>query len=726
MSNKWRTKLRWSARENKDLNRELARDKAADELAYGVTAKLFDLNDEEVRGYFELVGSEPDLELVLALEKSLKGVNSNYARTLHGLENVIKQYESWMTKVANSSIIKSVIEKDVDYDAVKEAMIEAGSKKQVMFEENDHLQFISQSVENPDEISLWELEGGYFLESQLLDKRHTLSDIVSIIDLASLRELKMNLFDFFKRTNESVTKLYIDDFITLVPKMPSSSGMDIGVIDYSMVTSYLRFHADDALEGLRKISKYIPYYEKLIEKSAFKLYQLFAQTNINRFEMLKFVADSVDEFPIEGGIRRNLVDIVEASKDRVAVFDLMRELPRSVHLFKYLSKAQIRKDEYAKFLLNYGYAKLSGNANPMNMLDVLEVLCVEPYQVQSAAILVRNAGEFIVDSNANRIVNLAQQYTDAHVLISDYFKAVESNRLKRGELLLRIGECKPDSKKLKELRQRIGSIGEQELDWISENLGIDQIYSKLKGTSFREKEVIQVAKKSIHWFDAMKQSMQRNGISGEEILRIDQAYTTLPVDLTYRIREIYYSMPESLLPFCDEVNQIANKDVFYLVLGSPLLFDAYKSKLGLGGISKEIFNISASGVGNPYRKLCDLLLLTDEFTPVEPEEVPEASNEIIARKKYDRIIVWGGQYSTQAKQKINGSVEKELLIFDLFNKRSDVSIARPGDAVIVVTTSFRHGIYYSLKHHCEIHGIDFYHFNHAGHNPLMQMLKSLV
>lgn len=94
-------------------------------------------------------------------------------------------------------------------------------------------------------------------------------------------------------------------------------------------------------------------------------------------------------------------------------------------------------------------------------------------------------------------------------------------------------------------------------------------------------------------------------------------------------------------------------------------------------------------------------------------------------KKYDcdRVIIWGGQYRSEEKDRIKKNIgKKEVLIYDIFNNSSDFKGLKDTDLVVIVTSSISHSLYNNLRRHCKKRKIPCLHSRHSGIHPLTEFV----
>jgi len=196
-----------------------------------------------------------------------------------------------------------------------------------------------------------------------------------------------------------------------------------------------------------------------------------------------------------------------------------------------------------------------------------------------------------------------------------------------------------------------------------------------------------------------------------------------------RLRAIYDNASGALSAFCHTVQDRTDSLTAVLLLDNSELFESFLDKLQTEPESsiQRLDQIIGSADPNTYRLLAQWLLQQE----VPKELVALTSSKELeelepGRLSFERVIVWGGHYSTPKREKIRAALPGAAVeFFGDFERGSEAALLGPSDLVVWIVPFSNHPDYYGVKRECTQRGSSFYHFNHAGYLPLIDELKKL-
>jgi hypothetical protein len=271
----------------------------------------------------------------------------------------------------------------------------------------------------------------------------------------------------------------------------------------------------------------------------------------------------------------------------------------------------------------------------------------------------------------------------------------------------------PDAVTLKSIRTRLRETEDNELSGIHEITKATDLISKLNHCKKVRPVSLKEQRHELGWYELMSQNNPPSNL--------EEAYGLLPPELKTRLRSVWKTNPIKLEQFCSDVISFSGMDFYRLVLKNQTFFQAYRSRLGDERISSAFQDWNQDNDSNHYRRLNDLLIQSHQVHAVQPEPIKDF--EDIESIDFNRLIIWGGQYDRAAKQKIRESVGSRIEIYDIFNRKTDVSHLREGDVVVCVTASMSHPLEKAIRQKCDSQGIPFYRYGRGGYSSLIGFLE---
>ena len=343
--------------------------------------------------------------------------------------------------------------------------------------------------------------------------------------------------------------------------------------------------------------------------------------------------------------------------------------------------------------------------------------------------MINRAPDFALSPDSSTLVEIVRSYPNADLVLKDYFEAIHGNEPYRARVALMLGMIRPDASRLSTIRRNLSTIPDGELSWVNDIISDRDLERRILAyrQGMRTLSIVPTPGQ-VHWYDALISSLKAQNAEEATFEAVSIAYNKLGNPFSYRLRNIWATQPETLDDFCTDVDEFHGSEAFRFLISNSFLFAGYKEKLAARDedFRQSVRQIISSKNSNPYAELLKLLAPDAELLQRYVEEDTDVETVEPSRVKYGRIIIWGGQYSREAKERIKAAVpDTPVEVFDLFNRKRDVEGLGSSDAVIWLTKSNEHPSYYLIKGYCKSHGIGFYHFNRSGYQSLIDFLGKL-
>ena len=688
-------------------------------IASQVLNDLYGIPKQEALDYLWFTSGEPDYMLIMRLKRALYSFDNNYSRTLDDLEDKISKHERWLEDAKEHPITRKVLDTKLDSDIIINALHAAGAKR-------------TATVGPGEESSIYNLSGWYELETYVLGVAHKVDKYDPNQKLNHLRILLGSIRAVFDEGGIEIAQKYTGDLVAEIRSANVFSNPSMfGTAD--LLPGLLLKEGVEAVPVIETVDSFKDYYIKLEGRLGVNILNLFSAEDADRLELVRKVANGIETLRAAGIDLRDAYRLVNGTNtvQRLELFEYLCDNSKSFVTYQNLRRVGIKDDEYANFLISHGHLMVNVQAGQATLMDVVGQIAKTPSQIKAAASLLRNAASFALSPDSRAITEIASGYAFADLVIDDYFQAIITGQPNKAKLALLLGYYEPDSAWLSNIRRQIREANDDDFNWDSQVTSLKDLEARLKKLKPTEKKTTDKieTQKQIDWYELMWASLKSQDVPETTLAAVESANQKLTDSLAYRLRNIWKTQTDSLEEFSTDVVELYDTEGFQMVLRSPILFSSYKQMLGSKGsdFGAKIKEISLTQKTNLYRALHRFLIPESPYSPIEIEEVPEAEKIDISKfKSASRVIVWGGQYSSDAKKRIRQSVpNRSVEVYDIFNKKTDVDGLTQSDVIIWVTTSNNHPSYYAVKRHSKTKGIGFYHFSRSGTNALVDFLKGL-
>ncbi|MBL7160581.1 MAG: hypothetical protein ISS93_01880 [Candidatus Aenigmarchaeota archaeon] len=690
-------KERKTLRERREMEGELEQGKKATVRSL---QHLYGFSEEDVDKYFELVNAEPKWDIIRATRKLMTNIDKGYIKTVGAFEEVLGLYEKWVDEVRASPLAQKVLGTRLDSDTIDKAFFDVESP--------------------PEDVEHVEIPGHYDLHHVTVDFYHDM-DRFEDGSLNHLRDFGKKLKALFEEGDPAVTRQYVDDFVEELKDdvVECLSGFYKIISPNHLIVREPEYYRV-VMERMESVKAS---YLSLKGKEGVRILSLIPPDGMSRQGVVKRVGKQVCSLEERGANLRLVGNLLATTEEdcRWDLFDTISERPHIVSLYKTLRKEQVSLGEYAKFLLEEGDLKWIHKNE--TILDTVQHVATQPSQRKAAVFFLRYGAELLFDNQIDELIDVASTYHLSDIVLEEYTAATKAKESNRASAMLAVGKAQLPAGQMRLLRMVLRGVREEELEWVK-GCSSEEIVKQLEHSqkAAQTKKSVPITREQVDWYTTMFNSMEALGMPETTRRNVRESYEMLPSPLQGRLRNIWINQRDSLEEFCKDVAEFGETEAYQLILKNRTFFAAYKEQLrSNSGFSKELRKLAVSGSPNVYRDL-GKLLQEDVDYPEHLEEVKDAGT-LEPTELYGRVVIWGGQYSREAKEKISSAIDVPIEVYDIYNRRKDVKGITDDDVVICVTTSMSHDQYYYLKGYCREHGIGFYHFNRAGQNPLIQFLQ---
>lgn len=706
-----RSNLQKSAKflkEQLEWNRNEREFKKEDKIIEAALQSLYQMSPDEARQYLSLISDRAEIEWTRTLRKVVSDVHL-YPAPLDAGERFINDYEQKENGILSHYLIQRVLSKSINEEDLQSALTAAGAR----------------TVNHPGIGNI--LEGMEELEKVVRFSQSFLDPEIVSLRTSGIRTALQQVREIYQLGGKMATRLYLDDLCTLLQEQISLARIIGNVSGNAYVLPFaLRMDTEGFLDVLGLMKNHHQDYLQLTSTSAAALLQAVPVNSEGCLGRVQRVAKVVRYFPEEKLL--SLVKLVQNTEDtenieeeaKADVFQLVANNLFLVDVCETLEHAGLRSSEITSFLLEGSILKTEQGTTIQNY--VVEHYLENP---KAMAIVARHAETVARQVDMERLTSLLS-YSWADMVLEDYFSELQNHQPARAEALLSIGLAQPGQNEYQQLRKRIRAMTEEQCQ-------------RLPPSSFPEWRMAIFAIKD----KEQKSSPEKTGekkLSARELLlqelkedapalmsKVQPFYDSGNTTTQYRLRKMWRSQPETISSFCDDLKHFKDNPAFTLLLRTRELYAAYQKRLGEKDTTYRQQLEQMAESSNLYSSLCELLLnKKDKPRTAFPQATVSIDENHVPQGNYRRIVVFGGQYAREAKDKIKQASDKlPIEVFDLFTHRESVANIHPDDLVIYVTTSTNHSLYAAVKRHCRAQGIELYHHSRSGHHPLMEIIRQV-
>ncbi|MBI2653887.1 hypothetical protein HYX02_03685 [Candidatus Woesearchaeota archaeon] len=656
-------------------NKNLAADKALVEAIVLNCA----VDEATAKEYLEFASRSPLFEVVHSLQIAFTQINGSYHNILRSLERAVAKYESWLDESQKEQSIKGVLRRGtppvVVVDLYKNSHLSPEQGMELIEKAVALTSRIDYALKHiPNEIEVIQ-QSGKFRHLRILIER-----LKSMFDAGSTQLTERFVQDFLRELNMA----QILPFSDLTSNSRGISNDYINMAIYAMLGS----RATPLLNELEKA--YRASYLRLAKGLEGKILDSIPQDeNTGTFERAKFVGLIADRVASLAESKINLRYVRELmyavnSEQRFGFLTILSVKPEIVLLYERLAKTGLKADVYTGFLLSQS-SSIESDGKQRNLFDIVLEISNTQSQVPAAACLVENSSYFVSGPNTQTMFSIAKNYELAHLVLADYFGAVQKPEPNKAEILLRIGQRQPSQSTLRELLGKIQQIPEEQLEDLVA-LPYDELQSKILGYSRSATLQRSASQKNPRdWHQEMLNYIRKKYSGRGTPAIVEHAYRILhDASLSNRMRAIWTEQKETLEDFCRDVVEFRETRIFPFLLNYPL-FELYKLKLagGNGKLRNELRNIANSNT--PYADLRRVLSPKVRSLAKAPDEESSATETLSARPNFRKIYVIGGAYSEPIRRRVKEAVNQTPVVFyDNDPKASDIKGLSPDCWAILV------------------------------------------
>ncbi|MBI2547725.1 hypothetical protein HYW21_00070 [Candidatus Woesearchaeota archaeon] len=694
-------------------------DDTEDRYLAAALGKVYGFSEPEARELLRLSLEVDDHRVISTLKKVLFDIDSAYPKTLRRFREELQCYESVAASAASSPLVQRVREREIDDDSLEQALLDVHAP-------------IDPDSETPVGSISWGLA------------KRDLSSVVDLWDdigVAHLKEVTDYLEHLFSDAGPEMTTTFVKAFveeirraeIALIFETPESKQFSL----MERTVARALFECGSAIPPLlQNVDRYRPSYVELNDRHKLVIFQTLPLTVYRDSFSVCYTAERTRAVEEAGIDLKHLVELVRAAPSEVSyeLLDLCAQRPQVIVPHITLKRHGITPRQYVDFLLTTHDEPWISDGHPKTFGDTVAEFS-QGSRARAASFIVEHGAELVGIPDAKAVADILRDYTEASILLGDYLGAVRANQQQRGQLLLKIGQAAPDAPLLKNLRTLLRTTpesgvadilqGYEGADRTLDPKGLERRLGKCRSSASVSERTI--PREYIPWQDLASQTLE--GVPRTRDV-FQRAFDQLEPQDQHQLRNIWRTERASLETFCDHVDRFYPAPSYRLVLGSHTLFTAYKSRLRMQDprLTDALTAVCSAEISNPFPLLYQALC-----PEVAEEELPSATllseQDHKARQKIrcSRLLVWGGQYKTEARSRIESAIPGlPVVIMDDYNRRREIKIIRDGDGVITVTTSISHPLYTAVKQHCKTNGIPYADHHQSGVDSLLAMITTSV
>jgi len=485
------------------------------------------------------------------------------------------------------------------------------------------------------------------------------------------------------------------------------------------------FGIEDMLDGFRDaMDAYGIIYSNDLEDIA----NLLPLGNINKEEFTIFVSERICKFI---GADKKQVRIVKTllqkcdQEIRYAVLEAVSRNPETLELYKKLQKYQLTPEPFVNFLQ---YSINESLPDGRSSLHFLNEISNTPRLGPLAVLLMDSNFPWHQDQNLKKLVELADTRSDYEIIVKRYLNYSERNEENKKIILIKLSDEKSYSK-IKDTLLVLDRIDNEKFREVAINSNSSQLVKTINEMSVAQSHVSKIQQRK-SFLDIMWESLDKSNYgqfreASHALKNIEDA----PTLYENRLRYAFMNHPDGMQKFVSNVVHYNHNQNFQLLLGNHILFIEYLKQLSAdtNNVFSDNFDKAMQTTsGNPYRNLRNFLSPKHPYFEPEPERLI-TEEDISSISDYKRIIIYGGRFSTQIKERLVAASRLPIVINDI-HRKGDI-LPREKDLAICLSSPNSHSAYYRIKNYCKKHrddGIVFLHFNQRGFEPLIDFIKDKI
>lgn len=571
----------------------------------------------------------------------------------------------------------------------------------------------------------WELKGAAFLDFDIMELIQRIQEPITKDDYAHVKGVIDQILTVHSELNQrQAVRLFTDCLEELLLKVEDRLLSDDRRSERYKKRRAVEFIVDAEPTALNIFTQMVNQREvyKVLGDAELDILTSIPRS-ISRQEIAATISSGVAKFKEEKIDPHIVKDLVNAApeSERLDFYERVFGRPEMARVFKAGKKGNLIPSAFVAAVSLYGEALM----DKTDYIGTLTQLADVPRAAPAISLFVDHAEDFITNPHAKRISMIAKNSPSSKFLFENYFALANAGGKNRSELLLRTGEQITDPNQISISVATIRSLSEElAAAYVSNNYPISEMQKKLRTLA-----PVAVGNnnppsrpKIPHGMDEIVADRAQRGIISSDQERLYHEAKGLSPGHERRFRRIYNQGLDAFFEFCQDVIDLSKTRGLDIILDSDQLFKKYEQRKTDPAVREAILNLKATDEYSAFMGVQQALLGSNP-EPIDVKDVETIDRLYAPRYASDRVIVWGGQYRHQEKEKVRQSMpEKEVIFYDLFNNRSDFKGLKPTDLVVIVTSSISHSLYNSLRTHCKKNNVPCLHSRHSGIHPLSKFI----
>lgn len=706
----------------RNLKKELERIEEENKPAYEVLEGMLDVSQEDREYYIELVDDfNFKMQGLKRMFRSFVFKSNNIQKSkIKEIVGTIEHIEEYFMGLKLDETFQAMCELDITQDTIENILDKLG------FPAYSYLEEDGQDIDWDDSKAVkeyCEADDGY---DPRLNAEFTLVDYTIKIfnDVERFEGLKVfdKLKDFFNGLGEFIDQTDGKTASFFVEDLGNEMALNSIFMPADMVRRSPHLHFTDMDEGIYASVEHMEslkqrYIEVAQFKFSNKVFKLLGEISTEENHRGKLIEEYGAVITILFDDKYKMFEELvrsQPSEMKKDLIDLIAEDISVITCFKNLKKYLVKGTAYSDFLLSFKDVEVEIGSERKTCGQIVQEI-YEHNPTQALGIMFDSGSYWFRDQNVEFIVDVAMNRKDADVILRDYMRFLEDGNDTKKEALKIL--CEEGEEDFNELRKKLKKVSTQDLDSItvnSENLRSlnEKMAHEIKGPK----------PKKIGFFDLMMEHVDedKREAVGVVLQRLSEN------KLRNRVRTAYIRGLDVLYHLCDQFFEFQGVSAYTVMLRSHTLFNHYLNNIFSKNIVEQVTEISKSATNN-FSALTEYFVNNDRFIPIEKVERKDQFTEKVV---YDRVHVFGGKFSTAAKEKIAEACPIEVRVADFYSRRKDSSKItkgiNEGDAIIFITSMNTHPLYYILKRHCKKNDLGFYHLGSDGTGAVINSIFDIV
>ncbi len=494
------------------------------------------------------------------------------------------------------------------------------------------------------------------------------------------------------------------------------------------ITDPLMEDFDLALLVHDEVMQKFPHYEALAsmkqKKSAVHIAQLLGEGRTGKYYPVQDVIAILAPVIESGASLHALEELLEvtpvAQREDLAMSALVD--PVLVRMFKETKRYGTQAVDMRDFILGLSNARMvaGGVAGVF-----LKKLAGDKVSAQLIPVLLADGTGWIEDARVCTAVTGVVNSKNPVEWMKEYMRFRDVSTEKAGCIVDFVAE-EMDFRQYKDIKNAFDALSDDELRVLREK-GVAYVVAQLRKRDVAPVQVTRVpARPKREWQELLFAS-----VAEDDRTFVREAYGVLRREETdHRLRYVWQQDASKAGQFVQEMFILEAEERNVLLKDSDL-FKLYASQLLQGKDTQNVVEkILAESNGNPYAVIHAVLKGLNVIKVQQDDGKGDNTVSVVAvpvvKKKYGRVMIYGGQYGIDAQARIQAASPAEVRIIDCMSRKRDLPPVRQDDLVILVNTGLSKVFSGKITSACRQCGADTVPLYRTGGGAVMSVIEAYV